>query len=121
MSARTSLITAVSAIALLSGCAASDDTAGRFFVQPDKYVLYSCKELAEATQNVAARQLELEKLMARAETDSSGRLMSDLAYRPEYSQLRGQMNELRRTSAEKNCKFTPTGAGGAGVSDHVIR
>jgi hypothetical protein len=121
MNARTSLTTAVAAISLLSGCAVSDDTAGRFFVQPGKYILYNCRELAEATQSVAARQLELERLMAKAGTDSSGRLVSELAYGPEYSQLRGQMNELRRTSAEKNCKFSPTGAGGGGPSDRVIR
>jgi hypothetical protein len=45
--------------------------------------------------------------MAKAGSDSSGQFVSNLSYRPEYTQLRGQMNELRRSAAEKNCKFNP--------------
>jgi hypothetical protein len=45
-------------------------------------------------------------LMAKAETDSVGVLVSGGAYRPEYAQLRGMMNELQKTAADKNCKFT---------------
>ncbi|HZP70973.1 MAG TPA: hypothetical protein VFB29_13600 [Pseudolabrys sp.] len=117
MIVRTPLLVGSLACALLAGCAASGDSAGRLLVQPDRYVLYNCKELAEAAQSISARQFELERLMTRAGTDSSGQLVSDIAYRPEYAQLRGQMNELYRTSAEKNCKpvLEPR------TSDHVIR
>jgi hypothetical protein len=108
-------------IAVLSGCAASDDTSGRFLVQPDKYQLYSCRELDEAAKTVGARQLELEGEMAKAGPDASGRFVSNIAYRPEYLQLRGQMNEIHRTSAEKKCKFNPNAAPGPRVSDQVIR
>lgn len=120
MTVRASLLISALAAAVLSGCAASEDTAGRFLVQPDKYVLYNCKELAEAAQAISARQLELERLIAKARTGSGGELVSDLAYRPEYVQLRGQMNEVHRTSAEKNCKFSPA-APGPHASDQVIR
>jgi hypothetical protein len=105
---------------MLSGCAASEDRAGRFLVQPEKYVLYTCKELAETARAISARQLELEKLMAKARTGSGGELVNALAYRPEYVQLRGQMNEVHRTSAEKNCKSSPAAPGPHG-SDQVIR
>lgn len=118
MVARPTLMTGLLVAATLSGCAGSDDNAGRFLVQPDRYLLYSCKELAEATQAVGVRQLELERLMAKAGSDSTGQLVSDLAYRPEYLQLRGQMNELRKTTAEKKCKINPAGAA---TSDQVIR
>jgi hypothetical protein len=117
MTVRTQLFGSLAA-SILCGCAMSDDNAGRFLVQPDRYVLYSCKELAAAAQANATRQQELEKLMAKAGVDSSGQFVSNLAYRPEYAQLRGQMNELRRTSDEKNCKFTP---GGAPASSQAIR
>ena len=59
--------------------------------------------------------------MAKAGPDASGRFVSTIAYRPEYLQLRGQMNEISRTSAEKKCKFNPDAALGARVSDQVIR
>ena len=113
----------------VAGCA-SEDTTGRFLVAPDKFVLYNCAQLNDAAQNNYARQQELEKLMAKAERGSGGTIVSDMAYRPEYVQLRGEMNELRRTTAEKNCKPLtltsspsggPTGGQSGRASDQVIR
>jgi len=114
------LIAAVAA-ALLSGCA-SEDAAGRFLVTPDKFVLYNCAQLSDAAQANFARQQQLEKLMAKAGTGSGAVIVSDLGYRPEYVQLRGEMTELRKAVAEKNCKpifnnTSPTGRS----SDQVIR
>lgn len=114
------LVTGLFAAALLAGCAATDDSAGRFLVQPDRYVLYNCKELAEAARAIGVRQVEIERLMTRAGSDSSGQFVSNLAYRPEYAQLHGQMNELRRTAGEKNCKLIPA-VPGPRTSDQVIR
>ncbi len=112
---------AVLAAAAVCGCA-SEDTAGRFLVQPGKYVLYNCTELATAMQANAGRQHELEGLMAKAATGSGGEIVSDLAYRPEYVQLRGEMNELRKSIVEKNCKPSPATASPTGrASDQIIR
>jgi len=91
----------------LAGCAVSDDSVDRFLVKPDRYVLYNCEQLAKAAQATRSRQRKLEMLMAKAETDSVGVLVSSGAYRPEYAQLRGMMNELQKTAADKNCKFAP--------------
>jgi hypothetical protein len=91
----------------LAGCAMSDDRAARFLVAPDKYVLYRCDQIAAEANKNAARQRELESLMARAGPSSSGQFVSTIAYRPEYLQLRGEMNVLRQTAAEKDCKFAP--------------
>jgi len=117
--ART-LIAALTAAALC-GCA-SEETAGRFLVTPGKFVLYNCVQLSDAAQVNFARQQELEKLMAKAGTGSGAEIVSDMAYRPEYVQLRGEMNELRKAVAEKDCKplinkTSPTGR----TSDQVIR
>ena len=105
------LIPALAAVALvavlLAGCTASDDSAARFLVAPDQYVLYNCPQLADAAQLNATRQRELETLMAKAGTDSAGRVVSAMAYRPEYVQLRGEMTELRKEAAGKHCRFTP--------------
>jgi hypothetical protein len=111
----------VAAAAAVAGCT-SVDSAGRFLVAPDKYVLYNCTQLSDAAQANSARQQELERLMAKAETGTGGELASNLAYRPEYVQLRGEMNELRRTTTEKNCKPLPTTSGAGGrASDQLIR
>jgi len=93
--------------ALLSACGTSDDTIGRFLVAPDKFVLYSCAELAERATALAERQRELERLIAKAGDDAGGRLVSTVAYRSDYVSVRGEMNELRTAAAAKNCKLAP--------------
>ena len=100
------LIAAFAAVPLF-GCAASDDSAARFLVAPQQYVLYNCAQLGDTAQANATRQRELETLMAKAGVDSAGRAVSGLSYRPEYVQLRGQMTELRKEAATKHCNFTP--------------
>ena len=94
----------------LCGCA-SDEMAGRFLTTPDKYVLYNCEALATAAQGNADRQRELKALMTKAGVDGGGRLVSDMAYQPEYLQLRGLMDQLRKTAAEKNCNLSRDGSG----------
>ncbi|MBI3704123.1 MAG: hypothetical protein HY244_09835 [Rhizobiales bacterium] len=116
-----SLVTIALLAAMLSGCASSggssDENLGRVFFAPGKYVLYKCDEIADRTNANLARQHELEGLMAKAGAGSGGQLVSSVAYRPEYLELRGEMVELRRVAAEKQCKFVP----GARMSDNAVR
>ena len=121
MTIRATLTIGVLAAVVLSGCAASDDTPGRFLVQPDRFQLYSCRELAVAAQGNSARQRELEELMAKAGQDASGRFVGTIAYRPEYVQLRGLMGEIRKTAAEKKCKINMDAALGGRASDQAVR
>ena len=123
MTVRRTILSAIAtlATAALGGCA-SEDAAGRFLVTPDKFVLYNCVQLSDAAQANFARQQQLEKLMAKAGTGAGAEIVSDLAYRPEYVQLRGEMNELRKATAAKNCKplvntSSPTGR----ASDQAVR
>ncbi len=102
---------------LLAGCSMSDDTMASFLVAPGKYTLYNCAQLAEAEAARSSREKELEQLMARAEVDTSGRLVSTIAYRSEYLSVRGELDEVRRASAEKKC---PNTAGGH-LSNTTIR
>ena len=111
--------------AMLSACAApsggsSDDSVGGLLVAPGKYTLYSCPEIATAAKVAAARVSELEKLIAKAGEGAGGKLASSLAYRPEYLERRGEINELRRAATAKNCKSVP-GLPGARASDDVVR
>src|SRR5262245_1358623 len=107
ITSRLIFLNAIVATALV-GCAVSDDSVDRFLVKPDRYVLYNCTQLANATQATVSRQRQLKMLMVKAETDSVGVLVSSAAYGPEYAQLRGMMNELQKAAADKNCKFVPS-------------
>jgi hypothetical protein len=105
------LIVAALLASALAGCSTQssipDDSAARFFVAPDGFVLFNCEQLAAKAVALATREKELEELMAKAGTSSDGRLVSAFAYRPEYISLRGDMNEVRKAAAAKNCKSMP--------------
>ena len=80
---RRSAVIAVTVAALavaLSGCAMPDEQLARFMVAPDKYMLYTCDDIAKETQAAAAREQELRQLMAKADVDAPGRLVSAVAY-----------------------------------------
>ena len=108
--------------AALAGCAMSDDQLARLVVAPDKYALYNCAEIAREAQAAAAREQQLQQLMAKANVDASGRLVSAVAYRPDYLTVRGELNELHAAAAAKHCNVVPGAAGPAKrVSDSVVR
>jgi hypothetical protein len=104
-------VCAALAPAMLAGCA-SDDSAARFLVAPDKYVLYTCPEIAREMAGKEGREKELAQLMAKNGTDASARMISDLTYQPEYLSVRGEINDLHASAAAKNCN-APTGAAAA--------
>ena len=117
---------AMALMSVLAACTTSgggtDDRLGRLLVAPGKYVLYSCPELATQATATAARLRELERLMAKAGSDSGGQLVSAMAYRPEYTEKRGEMSELRNAAVEKNCKSHPGAGAPAGrTSDNAVR
>ena len=90
------------AVLPLCGCA-SEETANRFLVPPDQYILFNCVQIANEADGIAKRQREFEALMKKAQGDAGGRFVSSQVYGPEYAQLRAQMTELRKTATEKNC------------------
>ena len=98
------VIPSVLGAVVLSGCAS--ETASQIFVEPDRFILYSCKELATQAQGNFARQHELEALMAKA-GPGGGQIASAMAYQPEYAQLRGEMTQLRKAAADRKCPPWP--------------
>jgi hypothetical protein len=106
---RTAAVFLIAAAALLSACGASpadddnDASLSRFFVAPGRYVLFNCQQIAQQAKGNMERQQVLEGLMAR----SGSELANAVAYRPEYLQLRGEMNDLRQEATNKKCKFVP--------------
>lgn len=89
--------------ASLGGCALSDDRLASMMVAPGKFALYTCPEMVQSQKENVKRQREMEVLMAKAGQESSGRLVSSLAYRPEYLTLQGEMKDLRNAAVEKQC------------------
>jgi hypothetical protein len=94
-------------VVLLAGCAergsSPDDRIGNLLISPGKYEFYTCAQLTVAGQALAVREKELTGLMARARTGAAGGLVSSIAYQPEYYQVHGDMNELRRAAAARKC------------------
>jgi len=97
----------------LCGCA-SEETAGRYFAAPGKYILYSCGEMANEARGIQSRQRELEDLMKKAGVDAGGRFVSAQAYQPDYTLLSGRMYQLRKTAAEKSCDLSGGVRGASG-------
>ncbi|HEY0567763.1 MAG TPA: twin-arginine translocation pathway signal [Xanthobacteraceae bacterium] len=89
-------------VGLLCGCAGSD-TVGSLLVSPGKYDLYSCEQLAARLKPAATREKELRGLIAKAERDTSGVVVSALAYRTEYATARGDLRQIEETSQRKQC------------------
>lgn len=99
------------AAGLLAGCAGNEqDSTSRFLVAPGRYVLFNCAQIKQTAEENSKRQRELEGLMAKAGNGSAGRLVSAVAYKPEYLQLRGEMADLRQVAIDKKCKFVPGAA-----------
>ena len=110
----TDKIRRLSSLALLAlalgGCAAQgpgESTAGRLLVAPDKFVFFSCPQIAIRAKTTANRIKEIEQLKAKAGTGLDGQLVSAMAYGTEHAELRGDLDELRRAAVEKTCKPIP--------------
>jgi hypothetical protein len=100
---------AVVALALaLSGCAdMGGDSWTTAFADPATYELYDCKQLEAARKGLAARQAELQGLMAKAQTATGGAVVSELAYRNDYVSVRGQARLADEAWRKNNCHETP--------------
>jgi hypothetical protein len=89
--------------AMLSGCASVSDTISPAFVDPARYDLYDCKQLATERKAIATRIAESERLMAKAETGVGGALVAEMAYRNDYISAVGQKKLLEETWRRDKC------------------
>src|SRR5215471_4851786 len=97
---------ALSSLALcaLTGCGMSDG-AGALFVDPGRYTLYRCEDLAARRQVLATRENELRGLIEKASESAAGSVIGSLAYRSEYDSVLAEEKLLQRKASEKNCSF----------------
>ena len=106
---RAAVAGAVVALALtLSGCAdMGGDAWTTAFADPAAYELYDCKQLEPVRKSLAAKQAELQGLMAKAQTGAGGAVVSELAYRNDYVAVRGQSRLAEDAWRKNNCHETP--------------
>ncbi|MFN3656992.1 MAG: hypothetical protein ACK4UO_07030 [Pseudolabrys sp.] len=94
------------AVLLLSaalGACTTTNTAERSFVDPGKYMLYSCKDLQTAIAGERKREAELRMLIAKAEGSPGGAVVGTMVYRTEYLQTRGNILVAQDTLRDKRC------------------
>jgi len=92
------------ALLALSGCGLSDG-AGALFVDPGRYTLYHCDDLAARRKVLIARENELRGLIERAGESPGGAVIGSFAYRSDYDSVLAEEKLLQRNAAEKNCSF----------------
>jgi hypothetical protein len=98
------LLAALGAALALAGCGAiNDETAGRAMMTPGRYDIYPCPNIEARIIDIQKRRIELEQLMARSAQSPGGEFINAVAYRSEYLQTGGDLEELGRASAQKKC------------------
>ena len=85
----------------LFGCTSNDS--GELLIDPGRYAVYKCDDLAARWKIVSAREKELRGLMERAAQTSGGAVVGSLTYRVDYDAVISDERLLQRTAAEKNC------------------
>ncbi len=85
----------------LGACASGPSSS--MFVDPAKYDLYNCEQLATARKVSNDRVVELERLMAKAESGAAGSLVSGLAYQTDYLSERARRDQIDEKIASNNC------------------
>ncbi|WP_420132745.1 twin-arginine translocation pathway signal [Rhodopseudomonas sp.] len=88
----------------LSGCAAIGDSAvSQAFVDPARYELYNCEQLAAERKSLDARLADLDGLMRKAETGVAGSVVSEVAYRNDYINVKAQSRLAEQTWRDNKC------------------
>ena len=110
--------TAVRAVALTliagaCGCSTSvDEAASRLVAAPGQYNTYDCGNIHAQIAAQQALHMELQQLMARASQGPGGAVAGAMAYRTEYVQTQGLLEELKRAENEKRCPASSEFASG---------
>lgn len=99
---RAARFAAIGALAAGLGACASGASSS-VFVDPATYDLYNCQQLATARTNSNNRVVELERLMAKAESGAAGSLVSGLAYQTDYRAERARRDQIDEKITSNNC------------------
>lgn len=106
---------ALSGCSGIAGSGMSED-ATVAFADPAQYELWECKQLEPERKTLAAREAELQGLMAKAQTGTAGPLVAEMAYRNDYLRIRGQAHFAEEAWRKNKCHETPPGAAAASAA-----
>jgi hypothetical protein len=102
---RASLVVAALATSLLCGCSVSDGP-GSFYIDPGRYSVAHCDELARRSKELAEREKLLRNLMEKAnEGGGGGAIVGVVAYRSDYETALAEQKQVRRAAAERKCEI----------------
>ncbi|ABA05437.1 conserved hypothetical protein [Nitrobacter winogradskyi Nb-255] len=88
----------------LGGCANLGDSAvSGAFVDPAKYDLYDCPQLAQQRRYLATRTAELQGLIEKAHTGVAGVAVAEVAYRNDYITTRASAKLADETWRKNRC------------------
>jgi hypothetical protein len=104
------LLAVIELAGALAGCGSFDS--GQLLIDPGRYALFKCDDLAKRWKTVTAREKDLRNLMARAGETGGGAVVGSVAYRADYEAVLSDERLLQHTAAEKNCPL-PAPANGA--------
>jgi len=76
---------------------------GALMVDPGRYTLYHCDDLATRWKALSTREAELRGLMEKASDGGGGALIGTVAYRADYESVLAEKQVLQRTAADKKC------------------
>ena len=78
----------------LAGCAAINEDPGQFGVNPGRYELYHCNDLARQLKELQEEENKLRNLMAKASEGVGGAVIGTLSYRTDYETVLSQQRLL---------------------------
>lgn len=81
----------------------TDQSAATAFTAPGKFNIYACQDMDVRAKELHRRQAELEQLMGRTEQSAGGAFVNAIAYRTEYLQIRGELEEMSKAANDKQC------------------
>jgi len=93
----------LAAVLALAGCSSVAMDESTFFVDPARYDLYDCRQLAEVRKQQSDKVDELKRLMAKAETGAGGAVVSELAYRTDYASAQANLKLASRVWDDNHC------------------
>lgn len=112
------LISAIVALTLITGCASSPNEITPTYVSPMMYDNYSCKQITEEMRRVTAQANKLAGILNKHENDDKvvmgvGLVLfwpslffieGDGPQAQEYAHLKGEMTALEQAANRKNCR-----------------
>lgn len=93
----------------LAGCSTNADQFGSAFVDPARYTLYDCQQLAAEYATVVERETELRGLMDRARQGAAGSLVAEAAYGTDYLTYHGRRQAIEEAARRDNCNLAAPG------------